>query len=105
MDIQHNIRKPHLFTRASVVAVMVLIAVLLLAGTPTDGLALAQATPAATQPPITLPAPTCTAPAKITTALTEGPFYKANTPERWSLIEPGTKGTKIIVTGYVLGTD
>ncbi len=37
--------------------------------------------------------------------MTEGPFYKANTPERVSLLEPGMAGTKITVTGYVLARD
>ncbi len=38
---------------------------------------------------------------KVTPALTEGPFYKAGTPERKSLLEPGITGTRLIVTGYV----
>lgn len=54
---------------------------------------------------ITLPAPVCAANTPPTPAQTEGPFYKANSPERTSLIESGMSGTKIIVTGYVLGKD
>jgi protocatechuate 3,4-dioxygenase beta subunit len=49
--------------------------------------------------------PTCTSPAALTPAQTEGPYYTPNTPERASLIEPGMGGTKLIVTGYVLTTD
>jgi len=38
---------------------------------------------------------------KITSSLTEGPYYKANTPERSNIREPGTAGENLIVTGYV----
>lgn len=54
---------------------------------------------------VTPPAPTCAPPARATPSQTEGPFYKANTPQRTSLIEQGMGGTKLIVTGYVLSTD
>jgi protocatechuate 3,4-dioxygenase beta subunit len=33
---------------------------------------------------------------------TEGPYYKANPPQRASLIEPGIPGERFIVTGYVM---
>lgn len=56
-------------------------------------------------PRVSPPAPTCVAPARATPSQTEGPFYKANTPQRTSLIEQGMSGTKLIVTGYVLSTD
>ncbi|MBI4787392.1 MAG: dioxygenase [Chloroflexi bacterium] len=49
---------------------------------------------------LTLPQPDCSQ--GVTPAQTEGPYYKANTPERASLLEPGMAGTKIVVTGYVL---
>lgn len=49
--------------------------------------------------------PSCKSPATPTLAQTEGPYYKANSPERASLIEPGMSGTKLIVTGYVLTPD
>ncbi|HEY3248524.1 MAG TPA: dioxygenase [bacterium] len=74
-----------------------LCAVALLTAGPTATLA----APRAVMPP----APTCTASPPATPAQTEGPYYKANSPERSSLIEPGMPGTKIIVTGYVLGRD
>ena len=32
----------------------------------------------------------------------EGPFYKPRSPQRTSLLEPGIRGTKLMVTGYVL---
>ncbi len=53
----------------------------------------------------TLAAPACQSPATPTLAQTEGPYYKPNSPERASLIEPGMSGTKLIVTGYVFTTD
>jgi len=59
----------------------------------------------ATPTPSTQSAPQCTAALALTPAVTEGPFYKANTPEKISLVEPGMPGTKIVVTGYVLTRD
>jgi len=47
----------------------------------------------------------CSAPATATPALTEGPYFKANSPERASLLEPGMAGTKLTLSGYVLNTD
>ncbi len=49
--------------------------------------------------------PACSSPAKQTLALTEGPYFKAGSPERASLIDTGTKGTKLVLSGYVLTTD
>jgi len=49
--------------------------------------------------------PSCTSPAALTPAQTEGPYYTPNSPERASLIESGMGGTRLIVTGYVLTTD
>jgi protocatechuate 3,4-dioxygenase beta subunit len=34
----------------------------------------------------------------------EGPYYKAGAPERSALVEPGMKGTPLVVTGQVLNT-
>jgi len=47
----------------------------------------------------------CTPGAALTPAQTEGPYYKADTPDRSELIDAATPGTKLIVTGYVLTTD
>jgi protocatechuate 3,4-dioxygenase beta subunit len=33
----------------------------------------------------------------------EGPYFKPNSPERTSLVTPGTQGTRLTVTGYVFG--
>ncbi|MEC3980802.1 dioxygenase family protein [Amycolatopsis sp. H20-H5] len=38
-----------------------------------------------------------------TPAQTEGPYFKPNSPERTSLVSPGTPGTRLTVTGYVFG--
>lgn len=43
--------------------------------------------------------------AELTHELTEGPYFKANSPERASLLEDGTAGTKLVITGYVYTTD
>ncbi len=74
----------------------------------------AAAVPAATQAAATpgaLPTQTsaaaiaCTSPAALTVALTEGPYFKAGSPERSSLIEANTTGTKLSLSGYVLDTN
>lgn len=39
-----------------------------------------------------------------TPAQTEGPYYTPNTPERTSFLEAGITGTRLVVSGYVLGT-
>jgi len=43
--------------------------------------------------------------ASATVALTEGPYYTPNTPERASLYEDGMAGTKLILSGYVYDTN
>ena len=65
----------------------------------------AAATSESTSTPIPLPPPACSTPNAGTPALTEGPYYKRNSPERTSLLEPGTKGAKIVLVGYVLSTN
>jgi protocatechuate 3,4-dioxygenase beta subunit len=37
----------------------------------------------------------------LTPSQTEGPYYKAGSPQRTSLIESGSGGTKLVVTGFV----
>ena len=66
--------------------------------------------PAPTHTPVTASQiaavlPACSSPAALTPAMTEGPYFKAGSPERASLIEPSLTGTKLILTGYVLGAD
>src|SRR5206468_1223934 len=51
------------------------------------------------------PAPECKPPATLTPPETEGPFFKPNSPERASLLEPGLPGIKLSLSGYVLTTD
>ncbi len=41
----------------------------------------------------------------VTPAQTEGPYFKSGSPERTSLIEPGTTGTRLTLTGYVVDTN
>jgi protocatechuate 3,4-dioxygenase beta subunit len=63
-------------------------------------------TPIAAQPiPNTGAAAACSAPATLTVALTEGPYFKAGSPERASLVEANTEGTKLVLSGYVLAAD
>jgi protocatechuate 3,4-dioxygenase beta subunit len=51
------------------------------------------------------PGLSCASPASLTPALTEGPYFKAGSPERTSLLEPGMPGTRLVLTGYVLTAD
>jgi protocatechuate 3,4-dioxygenase beta subunit len=39
---------------------------------------------------------------QITPRQTEGPFFKTNTPQRITLIEPGSKAPRLVVSGQVL---
>jgi protocatechuate 3,4-dioxygenase beta subunit len=53
-----------------------------------------------------LPTPPCEdGDVEATPALTAGPFYTPNTPERSVLYEPGMAGTPLVVIGRVLTTD
>ncbi len=91
---------------------------------PATAVSPALATPFVTEPPISTPsavtesAPTVTLSVQVvpptpdcrnalaaTPAQTEGPYYKPDTPDRTSLLQPGMNGTQLIVTGYVLTTD
>ncbi len=40
----------------------------------------------------------------LTPPQTEGPYFKRNSPERTSLVEAGTPGTRLLLTGRVLTT-
>lgn len=41
----------------------------------------------------------------LTPEETEGPYYKAGSPEQANLVQSGMPGTKIVITGYVYTTD
>lgn len=47
------------------------------------------------------PTPSCPDGAEPTPRQTEGPYFKPASPERASLLEPGMKGVRIVVTGVV----
>jgi protocatechuate 3,4-dioxygenase beta subunit len=54
----------------------------------------------------TLPAtPSQTEAGSVTPAQTEGPYFKASSPERTSLVEPGLVGTRLTISGRVLTPD
>jgi protocatechuate 3,4-dioxygenase beta subunit len=85
---------------------------LALLGGRSAGIAFAQtadgtATPPAHATPILAPTPACGDDDDLDQTLqqTEGPFFTPNSPERASLLEEGTPGTKLVVTGYVYSTD
>ncbi len=44
----------------------------------------------------------CRVPAELTATATEGPYFKAGSPERASLVEPGMPGTRLVLAGRVL---
>ncbi len=50
-----------------------------------------------------LPEPNCES--GLTPANQEGPYYKADSPERTSLIDADTQGKRLILSGYVLTSD
>jgi protocatechuate 3,4-dioxygenase beta subunit len=50
------------------------------------------------------PTPACGDEGDLTLPQTEGPYFKARSPQRTSLLEPGMRGTKIVVRGVVLST-
>lgn len=50
------------------------------------------------------PTPACGSPEEMTPAVTEGPYFTPNSPEKSSLLEQGMKGTKLTVVGYVVST-
>ena len=58
-----------------------------------------------THTPSESPLPACTSPAALTPALTEGPYYTPNSPERLSLLEDSLTGTVLVLSGYVLTPD
>lgn len=60
---------------------------------------------AAATPQVLQPTPACPDADEVTVPQTEGPFFKPRSPTRTSLLEPGMRGTRIILTGYVLSTD
>ena len=43
--------------------------------------------------------------ANLTPEETEGPYYKAGSPEQANLLQAGMSGTKIVITGYVYTAD
>ena len=47
-------------------------------------------------------ATTCRAPATPMVPMTEGPYYKANPPQRTVLYSPGVAGTRLVLNGLVL---
>ena len=56
---------------------------------------------AADKPPKLLATPECGDDDEPTPEATEGPFFKTHSPLRTSLIEKGTGGTRLVVTGKV----
>jgi protocatechuate 3,4-dioxygenase beta subunit len=48
------------------------------------------------------PTPACSDGDDITPSQTPGPFFKPRSPERTSLVEPGMRGAKIVLTGNVV---
>ncbi len=48
--------------------------------------------------------PPCGAASRLTPEQTDGPYFKANSPERASLVEPGMAGTRLTISGTVMST-
>lgn len=74
--------------------------------TPQPAAAGSPAAAQATAPAAVLqPTPPCADDDDVTPAQTEGPFFTRNSPLRTSLVESGIAGTRLVLTGRVLGTD
>lgn len=58
----------------------------------------------AAQPNTLEPTPACGDADEITIAQTAGPFFKPRSPERRSLLEPGIRGSRIVIEGVVRST-
>lgn len=92
-------------------ALRLMLVALLLAGC-SAGADLATASPEAEASPVASALPetqlepglaACSA--EVTPAQTEGPYYKAGSPERSNLVEPGTAGEALLVTGVLMTPD
>jgi protocatechuate 3,4-dioxygenase beta subunit len=57
------------------------------------------------KPAILEPTAQCGVDHEPSPALTEGPYFTPNSPERSSLLSAGMEGTKLTISGYVLATD
>jgi protocatechuate 3,4-dioxygenase beta subunit len=66
---------------------------------------IADAAGAAAQSAPLQPTPSCGDGGPVTPSQTEGPYFKPSSPPRTSLLEPGVSGPRILVEGFVLGTD
>jgi protocatechuate 3,4-dioxygenase beta subunit len=51
------------------------------------------------------PAAACTNPAALTPAMTEGPYFKAGSSQRASLVDVGMSGTRLTLSGTVFNAD
>ncbi len=108
---QQHLSSEHLVSRRSLLqqALTLPVAVLLAAcagsgstaGSAGQATASPQASPGAQSTTLTSP-PVCSG--TPTPSQTEGPYYKAGSPERTSLREPGLVGTPLTITGYVFST-
>ena len=47
------------------------------------------------------PTPSCDANGAATVSQTEGPYFKPSSPDRRSLLEAGSGGTRLVLSGYV----
>jgi protocatechuate 3,4-dioxygenase beta subunit len=54
--------------------------------------------------PALQPTPSCPDGDDATPSQTEGPFFKPDSPERANLVDPGTTGTKLALSGAVVDT-
>src|SRR3954447_4083949 len=66
------------------------------------GVLVASGVPAAVLRTLQLTPAVADADEALTPAQTEGPYFKRDSPERWSLLETDTAGTRLVITGRVL---
>lgn len=63
------------------------------------------AAPSGAATPAAQAAETCVPGSALTPAQTEGPYYKANPPQKSSLLEPGMAGMRLLISGRVQTAD
>jgi hypothetical protein len=89
------------FRKTALKVVIAAIPLLLILGALLLGVATRRAEAARLAEPAQQPPLVCTQ----TLAVTEGPFYRAGTPERTNLVETGMVGARVSVVGYVYDTN
>ena len=104
---KEGLAQPYLFNRIAILTIFLSTCLAACMAQPVGRAqsTLALPTASAQSIPITGSSASCNSPAPLTMAVTEGPYFKAGSTEKTSLIEAGMKGTKLVLSGYVFTTE